>query len=297
MRLNQNHDAITEPVGSSVDLVCDASVDFTQCFFKSPQGNTLPALKGVVHEGGRIKANVEGRKCGITITDIKDKDNGKWECQIGTVGNNGEYHQTTGDFMVTVAVAPERVAMNVNGKESAEGKIIVSKKEDNKKLELECVTYGVRPRPSFKWMIGNTAVDGMKENTEDIDDSGKGTYGQKLEYFAIPKHNGQKLKCIVTHDAYTEQDIRAGKNTVEKTIEVLFKPEEKPSGVQQYYNLKENGKNTIKFKFQANPGPTSGQWKVHGDDGKTVITVAVGAEDLKRTMESTQFEASKVSNW
>ena len=224
--------------------------------------------------------------------NIQEKDNGKWVCSLGTVVD-GDFKNTVGDFQVTVAVAPSRVSMNVNGKESTEAKIIVSKKDDNKELDLECATYDARPKPSFKWMIGNTPANGLKEDTEELDETGKGTFTQKFKYYAIPKHNGQKIKCIVTHEGYSDQDIQAGKNVVEKSIEVMFKPEERKKP-EEFYNLKENAKNTIRFKFQANPAPTSGQWTVQGADGKPV-TVAVGAEDLKRTMESTQFQPSQVS--
>ena len=46
----------------------------------------------------------------------------------------------------------------------------------------------------------------MTDTEENVDASGKGDYVQTLKYYAIARHNGQQLRCVVNHVAYSEMD-------------------------------------------------------------------------------------------
>ena len=66
------------------------------------------------------------------------------------------------------------------------------------------------------------------------------------------------------------------------------KPENKAK-TETFYGMKEGEPNTVRFKFTANPKPSSGVWTL-GDK-----TVPVGASDTENTVQSSQITESGVS--
>ena len=53
------------------------------------------------------------------------------------------------------------------------------------------------------------------------------------------------------------------------------KPQSKPK-MQTFYGLKEGSAETVTIKFEANPPPTEGMWKIEG------IEIPLGAESLDK---------------
>ena len=60
------------------------------------------------YEGGRIKQIETGNPndCAMQITDIKDIDNGEWECFVTGKGPNGDFQIGQGKVQVIVAAVP-----------------------------------------------------------------------------------------------------------------------------------------------------------------------------------------------
>ena len=69
------------------------------------------------YEGGRIKQMETGNPndCAMQITDIKDIDNGEWECSVTGKGPNGDFQIGQGKVQVIVAVPPTAVALQMDG--------------------------------------------------------------------------------------------------------------------------------------------------------------------------------------
>ena len=53
----------------------------------------------------------------MKITDIKETDNGEWECSVSAKGANGEFQIGTGKVQVIVAVPPEKVEIQMDGEQ------------------------------------------------------------------------------------------------------------------------------------------------------------------------------------
>ena len=53
--------------------------------------------------------------CAMQITDIKDIDNGEWECLVTGKGPNGDFQIGQGKVQVIVAVPPTAVALQMDG--------------------------------------------------------------------------------------------------------------------------------------------------------------------------------------
>lgn len=87
---------------------------------------------------------------------------------------------------------------------------------------MACVAKAARPRPEFEWYIGETRIEGeTTDSSEDVDEAGKGDFVQSLRYYADPRHNGQALKCVVTHPAYSKQQLADGDNTRQKLLQLF----------------------------------------------------------------------------
>ncbi len=89
-------------------------------------------------------------------------------------------------------------------------------------MSFDCVANQARPKPNFRWFIGQTEIKGVKTDQElNKGTDGKADYVQTLKYFADPKHNGQELKCVVDHMAYSDAQLADKENEITKRLELL----------------------------------------------------------------------------
>ena len=51
----------------------------------------------------------------MKITDIKETDNGEWECSVTAKGSNGDLESGIGNVKIIVAVPPETVELKMDG--------------------------------------------------------------------------------------------------------------------------------------------------------------------------------------
>jgi len=94
----------------SVDIICgEESNQIKACHVKTPQGEYFMAFDGAYYEERRLKAIFEPFKCGVTVIDIKETDEGIWEC-VATEQEQGKgprflttgYNITVGSLPLTV---------------------------------------------------------------------------------------------------------------------------------------------------------------------------------------------------
>ncbi len=93
------------------------------------------------------------------------------------------------------------------------------------------------------------------------------------------------LNFCVSRDLSIRELVRSNDKMKLNLFFILtVKPQQNPKEVQEYYELVEGGKNTIRMMFRANPKPSSGEWQVSGQ------TIAVGGESEDKKFQSTPIE-------
>merc|ERR1712061_920694 len=113
--------------------------------------------------------------------------------------------------------------------------------DDRKQAFIDCVASGARPAPTqFIWWIGQTQLAEITTR-EEAGENGKMSYISTLEYNAAPKHSGQEIKCQVDHTGYTTQQIADEANWAKATLNLQFKPYEKP--YETFNGLKDGEQN------------------------------------------------------
>lgn len=282
--VQQNHEDITAKLGEQVELICTADVDAEACSFRTPKGKTLTMFSGVAYDEGRIKQKGNTKKdCGLEITDVRDKDNGEWECTVtGKDLRTNEYATGTGVVKVTVAVPPSEVYLQVDQQRLA-GSPFTRKLENNPEISVECVATGARPAPTFNWYIGQTL---MQANTKvrEVVAGNKKNYISTMTYFPAAKHNGQELKCEVAHLGYSKANIASMTNWATTDLQLEFKPETRKK--ETFYKMKEGQANDVRIKFRANPKPSQGVWNL----GTTKVNV--GTETADQKFKSSEIQDS-----
>jgi len=282
--VTQNHEEITVKQGDEAELVCSSEFEALGCSFRSPLEQPFNLVKGAKYEQGRIEQSETGnaKDCAMKITDIKESDNGEWECSVTAKGQNGDFESGIGKVQIIVAVPPESVQLKMDG-QPITGPIDMNL-DTQVQAFIACVATGARPAPTeFIWSIGATEIKGNTEIKEEALENGKMTYTSTLEYNAAPKHSGQMLKCEVNHQGYTTQQISDLAPIAEQTLNLQFKPDEKIEP-ETFYGMKEGESNSVRFKFRANPKPTAGVWKL-GEK-----SVPIGATDTENTVTSSTIE-------
>jgi len=282
--VTQNHEEITVKQGDEAELVCSSEFEALGCSFRSPLEQPFNLVKGAKYEQGRIEQSETGnaKDCAMKITDIKESDNGEWECSVTAKGQNGDFESGIGKVQIIVAVPPESVQLKMDG-QPITGPIDMNL-DTQVQAFISCVATGARPAPTeFIWSIGATEIKGNTEIKEEALENGKMTYTSTLEYNAAPKHSGQMLKCMVQHKGYTAQQLDDNAQIAEQTLNLQFKPDEKIEP-ETFYGMKEGESNSVRFKFRANPKPTAGVWKL-GEK-----SVPIGATDTENTVTSSTIE-------
>jgi len=245
------------------------------CQFKSPSGESFILREGLLYDNDRITYNGEdtASDCGIKITKIGEKDNGLWTCSITTIVD-GKAQIIEESVEVVVSKPPNKVKIEVDGAESSN--MIVNYRESRNK-KVSCVADGARPAATFSWTLGEDPFNGNVEDMEAVKyDDGSMKQVQVLNYEAEPSHNGKALSCIVHHNGFTQDDIRANRNMDTLYLDVQFQPVA-ADHPQSFYNLQVGSKKEIHMSFRAHPKPTQVFWTMYDDS-----TVGEGAESLNK---------------
>ena len=95
--------------------------------------------------------------------------------------------------------------------------------DSTKQYYVDCIASGARPGPNFNWYIGQDKLNANIQPSEETDENGQIKYKSTLEYNADAKHNGQQLKCEVTHIGYTLQSIEDRSNWAEADLDLQCK--------------------------------------------------------------------------
>jgi len=281
--VTQNHEEITVKQGDEAELVCSSEFEALACSFRSPTETPYNLIKGAKYEQGRVvQSEIGPNDCAMKITDIKETDNGEWECSVTAKGSNGDLESGIGNVKIIVAVPPETVELKMDG-QAITGPIDMNL-DAQQQAFIDCVATGARPAPTeFIWYIGDTQLKANTAIKEEAGENGKMTYISTLEYNAAPKHSGQLLKCQVDHKGYTAQQVSDNAPIAEQVLNLQFKPDEKTEP-ETFYGMKEGESNVVRFKFRANPMPTAGVWKL-GEK-----SVPVGAADPDNTVTSSPIQ-------
>jgi len=276
-------------VGGELELKCVAAQEFSQCMFRNPEGQNLFMFPQTELEDGRIQNVAFGlndltgnHECSLRINTVEDKDNGLWECAVVSRTPDNKQVSLTEHFKVVVAVPPTQIYLEVDGQRVSK---LESDLGDEMGTPVRCVAVGVRPAPKFVWTIGEVSMDAEREtnNGEFDEKTGKGTYGEIFKYYPEKFHNGEQLKCTVDHTGYNLEQIENKENEVTADLSVTFAPN--ADDMRQSFDCEKGKACNVVYKFEANPKPTIGQWKI-GEN----LTVDVGSASPDGKQRSTDFE-------
>ena len=72
---------------STIFLVCSSTAKPILCLWKTPYGHVYTLSNGVFAESGRLRHKDDSSidECGLEIVGVQQKDEGLWECEIGSL--------------------------------------------------------------------------------------------------------------------------------------------------------------------------------------------------------------------
>jgi len=145
-------------------------------------------------------ANDKGYECGVTISNIKDTDEGRWRCNIGVV-ENSEVTTASGMANLSIAVSPEDIFLeapfnqpevNITAEFPKAGELDV--------IPVKCVVENAKPAPTFNWTIGGVPATGETRDEEEyVTVEGVSTFAQTINLIPNPDYNNQSLVCVINH--------------------------------------------------------------------------------------------------
>merc|ERR1712060_546904 len=186
---------------SNVTLVCTASDKIRSCSWSTPYGKTYPLETGLMAEGGRLLhfTKDKDRECGVLITNIEEKDNGRWKCNVGVV-ENSEVSTASGMANITIATAPDNILLE-NPFHQLSTNFTFGSVHD-----VKCVVKNAKPAPEYSWMIGDEEVVGeVRDQEVFVDTSGLSVFTQTLKYKPSLKHANKTLRCVVSHPGLAKE--------------------------------------------------------------------------------------------
>lgn len=251
-------------LNEEADLSCTTNVPITFCTFISPGGEIFQITEKINY--GRISYMGQDATtdCGIKIKNVVDKDNGKWRCEITSIGDGGVAKKGSNTIDVTVLKAPKSVTLEPES-------LLVVDPDDSEK-RIRCTAEGGHPSPTFTWTLGGEKA---KVSVVDTNTNEDGMYMEEVVYVPSKADDGKILECVAQSEAYTDDDLGAEINKAKTTLNVQYKPVP-AQGVYEFYGLTVGQPFDIRISFRANPTPSDMRWKMH--DG---IEVPQGSEDEK----------------
>jgi len=144
-------------------------------------------------EGGRLLhfTTDKDKECGVLITNIEDKDNGRWKCNVGVV-ENSEVSTASGMANISIATAPDSILLEKPFDQLSTNFTFGTV------YDVKCVVKNAKPAPEYVWMIGEEKLEGKTLNEElFVDPSGLSIFSQILKYKPSREHGNKTIRCVV----------------------------------------------------------------------------------------------------
>merc|ERR1712147_69295 len=143
------------------------------------------------------------KECGVLITDIEARDDGRWKCNVGVV-ENSEVTTASGMASVSIATKPDQIFLEEPFNQ------LSSNFSLGETYEVKCVVKNAKPAPKYLWKINDEEVEGKTMDEEVfVDSSGVSSFTQVFSYIPQSAHANKTLKCVVEH-AGLAKDVSAG---------------------------------------------------------------------------------------
>lgn len=184
---------------TNVSLLCKASDKIRSCSWSTPYGKTYPLESGLMAEGGRLlhfteEESLGDKECGVTITSLEPRDQGRWKCNVGVV-ENSEVTTASGVANITIAVAPKTLVLSPD---MFEGETV--NLTSGVEYEVSCEARETKPAPTFTWDIEGEEVQGKTMDQEVmLDIEGLSTFNQKLFLTPSLDQANKTLRCTINH--------------------------------------------------------------------------------------------------
>ena len=192
------------------------------------KGQPYNMLRGSAYEQGRVQQQeLNSNDCAMKITNIKDIENGKWECTVTSKDSEDNYKTGMGEIEVIVAEAPKQVYLknyvDKDTKTLNSNDIMTLVFTKGVRKNISCIANQTRVAPNFKWFVEDTLLDGFPvEIIEKNEKDDKITYISSLSYLPSIDHLGKILRCEVNHMAYGKQQIENKSNIVQAKLGIQF---------------------------------------------------------------------------
>jgi len=186
---------------TNVTMLCVASETIRSCSWGTPYGKVYPLESGLMAEGGRMLHFARGRgQCGITITQVEAKDEGKWTCNVGVVVNS-EVTTASGVASLSLALAPSSLLL-LDQFSAASANLSA-----HAEYEVVCNAAESKPKPVFTWTLDGKPLTEMETRDEEVmvDADGLSKFSQSLIYTPEVWHANKTLTCSIVHPGLPDQ--------------------------------------------------------------------------------------------
>jgi len=180
---------------NNVTMLCVASETIRSCSWGTPYGKVYPLESGLMAEGGRMLHFARGRgQCGITITQVEAKDEGKWTCNVGVVVNS---EVTTASGVSSLSLALPPASLNLLDQFA----MTTANLSAHAQYEVVCKAGEAKPKPVFNWTLDGKPLTGLETRDEEVmvDADGLSKFSQSLIYSPDLWHANKTLACSIAH--------------------------------------------------------------------------------------------------
>jgi len=180
---------------NNVTMLCVASETIRSCSWGTPYGKVYPLESGLMAEGGRMLHFARGRgQCGITITQVEARDEGKWTCNVGVVVNS-EVTTASGVSSLSLALPPASLDL------LDQFAMATANLSAHAQYEVVCKAGEAKPKPVFNWTLDGKPLTGLETRDEEVmvDADGLSKFSQSLIYSPDLWHANKTLACSIAH--------------------------------------------------------------------------------------------------
>jgi len=133
-------------------------------------------------------------QCGITITQVEAKDEGKWTCNVGVVVNS---EVTTASGVSSLSLALPPASLNLLDQFA----LTTANLSAHAQYEVVCKAGEAKPKPVFNWTLDGKPLTGLETRDEEVmvDADGLSKFSQSLIYSPDLWHANKTLACSIAH--------------------------------------------------------------------------------------------------
>jgi len=268
-------------VGERVQLLCSTTQELDNCRWAIPgegafQLKPSKSTSGFSYFGGGL----EKGECGVTITSVKEKNNGNVTCSVTSVVGIKEVEA---QITLIVAKKPNPPEFSITtGSVSGSNNYL-----EGDVVSASCTVRDGRPAANISWYIGNDLItDGLSTPEVIVTSESYYTVKRNVTRKVIASDHGKDLKCVIEHPL-----VDPAKSVAKQQILVKFPP--KGFEPMEQFGLEEGADASVHVHVKANPRP-SFTWYV---DGEGIYEGGTDNSNRFHVLKATEDISQGVGTW